>query len=1282
MKIFLLSLTLLAATLITKAQIGPCSGTPMPVIAAQYMPACAGFNDTLYANAFLNKGLVAYYPFNGNANDLSGNGYNATTVGVSLATDRFGKPNKCYNFAGTSTYIQCPAATYFTGGNYTISGWVNVSSLGNWARMIDFGNGAGANNVLLALSEGSSNQLDMNNANNVNFTTNQVIDFNAWVQVLFTYNATTGIVNCYYNGIAVGQSTLPAPDNVVRNNCYIGLSNWGSDGGVFGSMDDIRIYNRELNSTEVSQLYNYEATGESQTTYAWSGGSTAPYIVSNSGTPSVVTYTLTQTRNGAGCSASDTFRLATVNCTAALDFDGVDDYVIIPNTAPLNNQFSGNQITVEGWFYTKAFAATGTVPTLIGEAYLGDGNVEFSMYLDDSGTLHAGFFDGAWEETTTTLTLNTWQHIACTYDMQNIKLYINGVLASSIAMTNPLPVGTEEWRIGRRWDFLETYNGQMDEISIWNTARTQAQIQNDINCSPTVTPTGLVAYYNFNQGVANQNNAGLTTLTDVTGNGNDGTLNNFALTGTSSNWVNDANMAGPVPSITSVVASNTLVCSGTTTTLTVNGTANSFTWGANAANATTTNVNINPTATATYVVVAANNNCKVMDSVTVNVNPLPTVVITPTQTIVCAGTKDTVTVSGATSYTWTPGNFHGTTLSSVVNTPISFTVTGTDVNGCKNKAVQSIAVNALPTVSVSVTNSVICMGASTKLTGEGANTYTWTGGVTDNTAFSPTITATYTVTGTGLNGCKNKATQTVGVNQLPTVSVSVTNSVICMGGSTTLMGSGASTYTWTGGVTDNTAFSPTVTATYSVNGTDVNGCVSSNTAVQSVTVNPLPNVTASATNTVICAGGTSTLMGGGANTYTWTGGVMDNTPFNPAGSGVDTYTVSGTENVNGCTNMAVISVTVNALPTVTVNSASICIGATATLTAGGATSYTWSTTDNTPSVMESPTTPTDYTVNGTDANGCVNMAVASVAVNSLPTVTVNSATICAGATATLTAGGATSYTWSTTATTTSISATPTITANYTVNGTDVNGCMGMSAATATVTVNTLPTVTVNSATICAGATATLTAGGATSYTWSTTDNTTSVMESPVTPTDYTVNGADANGCVNMAVAAVAVNALPTISVSSTTVSLCSGSTATLTASGAVTYTWSTSAVGATTVVSPTITATYTVMATDNNGCENMTTITQTVSTCSGIEQYNNSISVSVYPNPNTGTFVVSTVEHAKAIVVMDVLGNELLTVIPTDTSTTINLNLQANGIYFVKVIANNAQTIKRIVVNN
>jgi len=244
---------------------------------------------------------------------------------------------------------------------------------------------------------------------------------------------------------------------------------------------------------------------------------------------------------------------------AALDFDGANDYVVIPASTGINNHFAANNITVEGWFYPTS--SPGGSPVLIGEAYMGDGNVEFSIY--QNGTIiYGGFYDGGWEQTSTNITLNTWQHIACTYDQSNINLYINGVLLSSVSNTNPLPLGTEEWRIGRRWDSPEYYQGKMDEIRVWNVARTQTQIQDNMNCSLNGTQANLVANYNFNVGTPNANNAGVTALYDFSANGNNGTLNNFALTGTSSNWVTNVNTLNPAASL-SVTATATTIVTGT-----------------------------------------------------------------------------------------------------------------------------------------------------------------------------------------------------------------------------------------------------------------------------------------------------------------------------------------------------------------------------------------------------------------------------------------------------------------------------------------------------------------------------------------------------------------------------------------------------------------------------------------------------------------------------------------------------------------------------------------------
>lgn len=204
----------------------------------------------------------------------------------------------------------------------------------------------------------------------------------------------------------------------------------------------------------------------------------------------------------------------------------------------------------------------------------------------------------------------------------------------------------------------------------------------------------------------------------------------------------------------------------------------------------------------------------------------------------------------------------------------------------------------------------------------------------------------------------------------PTVGSTVTNSVICSGNSTTLNGTGATTYMWTGGVTDGVAFSPTTTASYTVTGTVAStGCT--NTAVNSVTVNTTPIITVN--SGAICSGNSFTMIPSGANTYTFSGGSAVVSPTANA-----SYSVTGTS-TQGCvsSNTAVSSVTVNSLPVVTAVSTTslLCVGNTASLTAGGANTYTWSTTATTTVIAISPTVTTSYSVTGTGANGCKNMAI-------------------------------------------------------------------------------------------------------------------------------------------------------------------------------------------------------------------------------------------------------------------------------------------------------------------
>ncbi|MEO0528187.1 MAG: gliding motility-associated C-terminal domain-containing protein, partial [Bacteroidota bacterium] len=163
-------------------------------------------------------------------------------------------------------------------------------------------------------------------------------------------------------------------------------------------------------------------------------------------------------------------------------------------------------------------------------------------------------------------------------------------------------------------------------------------------------------------------------------------------------------------------------------------------------------------------------------------------------------------------------------------------VTGTDTNGCQNTDTITITVNPLPNVVANATNIAICLGDSVTLSGSGANSYSWDNGVTDGVAFAPTTTTIYTVTGTDVNGCQNTDAITITVNPLPNVVANATATSINAGEPVTLTGSGAVSYVWDNGVTDGDTVFPLVTTTYTIVGTDANGC--QNTDMITITVAP------------------------------------------------------------------------------------------------------------------------------------------------------------------------------------------------------------------------------------------------------------------------------------------------------------------------------------------------------------------------------------------------------------------------------------------------------------
>lgn len=296
-------------------------------------------------------------------------------------------------------------------------------------------------------------------------------------------------------------------------------------------------------------------------------------------------------------------------------------------------------------------------------------------------------------------------------------------------------------------------------------------------------------------------------------------------------------------------------------------------------------------------------------------------------------------------------------------------------------------------------------------------------------------------------------------------------------------------------------------------------------------------------------------------------------------------------------NCPLIKDTVNVVmpqtPTLSVNGATICMGQqTATLTAGGATNYSWTpatglNTTSAATVSANPSATTVYTIVGANGN-CRDTITTQVTVNSLPVLSVNSATICSGSSATLSASGASVYSWSpasslNSSSGSSVVATPATSIVYAIIG-SVGSCT--SVVNSSVTIMPTPTLTVNSVSICRGSDALLSVSGATSYTWfpssglnATTGSTVS-SSSPVTVT-YTVIGLSGN-CSDTTESTVTVNPLPVLTVNSAT--LCDGFSANLIASGASVYSWSPSTYlntssGASVVATPSVSTGYVVSGT-------------------------------------------------------------------------------------------------------
>ena len=426
------------------------------------------------AQGSLDSGLVAFYPFNGNANDESGSGNNGTVLGPTLAPDRFGIDNRAYSFDGVNDYISIADNPNLFSDELTISWWYKMTEiLGGERVVIGWVNGGHRYQQFF-----SGNQLCYFNGYNLTAPglyfnpTYNLPELNVWKNVVVTYqktSASTSTTSIFVDGeLKQTDNHTLAMDYAPGIEFKIGKN---VNGNYFkGFLDDFRIYNRVLNSSEILALYQDSTTFFPDSLIAYfpfNGNANDSSFLHNSGT--VINAQLTTDRYG-------------INDNAFY-FNGSDSRIQVPQNSFYN--FGNGDFTFSSWINVSVIATSRIVSAGYQEndniwglgfgthPVWGTGNrINYFVY---SGNAYRDFSS----DEIIDYDPGEWIFVAASKSGNQIKFYTNGLSAGSSTINYPsnansyLNIGCRQWGSN---NLIEFFNGKIDEVKIFNTSFSDEQI--------------------------------------------------------------------------------------------------------------------------------------------------------------------------------------------------------------------------------------------------------------------------------------------------------------------------------------------------------------------------------------------------------------------------------------------------------------------------------------------------------------------------------------------------------------------------------------------------------------------------------------------------------------------------------------------------------------------------------------------------------------------------------------------------------------------------------------